>query len=86
MLEFRTCHYLQLESVVRVSKGLIHGRLSGLPQGVLVQDGVGGVGAVGVLVQAALGEEVLGVEHLEHGDAVAEALVHGGEHWNENWV
>ena len=62
----------------RIAKELVEGRRLAQLDGVVVQDPVGRESG-GVRFESALAQDVLGVEHLGHGDAMTEALVQRGQ-------
>ncbi len=68
-----------LEAFSRIAEELVECSRLTLLDGELVQDAVGRDGRRG-RVHAALRQQVLGVQHLRHRDAVAEALVQGSQH------
>ena len=67
-----------LDTLPRVVEQLVQSRTLALVQGVVVQDLVRREAGV-ARVDTGLHQDVLSVQHLGHGEAVTEPLVHGGE-------
>ena len=77
-MQYNVCRLVPLHTLPGVVEQLVQSGALALVQGVVVQDLVRSEARV-ARVDTRLHQDVLSVQHLRHGEAVAEPLVHGGE-------